>query len=63
MTHVTEGKMQIECDFMTDIMCTFLYVSTLFENDCQQSWNFSRLQSDINGTQRNIALGCIRHNK
>ena len=63
MTHVIEGKMKIECDFMTDIKFAFLYVSTLFENDCQQCWNLARLQSEINCTQCNIALGCIRHNK
>ena len=29
MTHVIEEKMKTKCDFMTDIKCTFLYVSIL----------------------------------
>lgn len=46
MTLVIEGNIKIERDFVKYYLYIF-YVSTLFENDCQQSWNYSRLKMSL----------------
>ena len=57
------GKMKNECDVMTNVVSVFLYLSTVFENDCQRSLNLSGLKGDISVIQRDIVLGRIRRDK